>query len=115
MSVDKLKVAGRLRALREEKGVTQAQLANLCRVSRKTVVRWESGERLPDAEQFAWLMLYYNCNFRFMLGQIETKTFISADSIDWELWRVWFRLDGPQRVALREMARDLERVKVATR
>lgn len=106
--LDKLKVAGRLRALREEKGLTQTQLAGICNVADKTVARWERGERLPEPHIFAGLMLLYQANFRFMLGLIETKVFISADSIDIDLWRIWWRLDGPKRDALKDMARFLE-------
>ena len=38
-----------LRKLRDEKGLSQKELADKMYVTRSTVVRWESGSRLPDA------------------------------------------------------------------
>ena len=38
-----------LRRLRMEKGLSQQQLAEILYVNRSTVVRWETGSRLPDA------------------------------------------------------------------
>jgi non-specific serine/threonine protein kinase len=47
-----------LRALREARGVTQeGWAAHLC-VSRKTVLRWEAGERVPDAGAEAAILAY---------------------------------------------------------
>src|SRR5215207_11655362 len=47
-----------LRALREARGVTQeGWAAQLC-VSRKTVLRWEAGERVPDASAEAAILAY---------------------------------------------------------
>src|SRR5436190_19046644 len=40
--------AGRLRELREQKGLTQDQLATLAGVKRDAVARWESGRREPS-------------------------------------------------------------------
>ena len=34
--------------LRKEKGLTQAQLADLLNISNKTISRWETGEGYPD-------------------------------------------------------------------
>ena len=38
-----------LRKLREEKGLTQTELAKMLFVNHSTITRWESGTRLPDA------------------------------------------------------------------
>src|SRR5918997_1418256 len=47
-----------LRALREARGVTQGGWAALLGVSRATVQRWESGERVPDAGAEAGIIAY---------------------------------------------------------
>jgi len=39
-----------LRAMREARGVTQAGWAALLGVSRRTVLRWEAGQRVPTRE-----------------------------------------------------------------
>lgn len=41
-------IGARLRALREERGLTQAQLASLCRKSVETVSNFERGKTLPS-------------------------------------------------------------------
>ena len=38
----------RLSALRKEKGMTQAQLAEILNVSNKTISRWETAEGYPE-------------------------------------------------------------------
>lgn len=45
------RVAYRIRALREERGLTQDQLGHLSGIERKTVNRIERGHRTPDADQ----------------------------------------------------------------
>src|SRR5439155_8550550 len=47
-----------LRALREARGITQDGWAARIGVSRKTVQRWESGERAPDPGAEAALLAY---------------------------------------------------------
>ena len=47
--------ADALRKLRVEKGLTQQELADKMYVTRPTVVRWESGTRLPDTVMLAQL------------------------------------------------------------
>lgn len=44
-----------MRKLRMEKGLTQQELADKLFVTRPTIVRWESGSRLPDAVMLARL------------------------------------------------------------
>ena len=41
-------VGNRVFELRQKKGITQQQLANLLAISSKTVSKWESGRGLPD-------------------------------------------------------------------
>ena len=42
-----MRFAGALKKLREEKGLSQRELAEKMYVTRSTVVRWEKGSRLP--------------------------------------------------------------------
>ena len=44
-----------LKKLRTEKGLSQRELAGLVFVTRSTVARWESGNRLPDAAMISRL------------------------------------------------------------
>ena len=48
----------KLKQLRKEKGLTQAQLADAIFVSRSTIAKWENGLGLPRAESMAALETY---------------------------------------------------------
>ena len=47
--------ADSLKELRNKKGLSQQQLADLVFVDRSSVARWESGARMPDAIMIARL------------------------------------------------------------
>ena len=49
----------KLKQLRKEKGLTQAQLADAIFVSRSTIAKWENGLGLPSAESMAALETYF--------------------------------------------------------
>ena len=42
----------KLESLREQRGITRQELADLMNVTRQTVFRWENGERMPDILTF---------------------------------------------------------------
>lgn len=54
------KIGGFLKELRQEKQITQEQLAEQMGVSRRTVSRWETGNNLPDLSVLVELSDYYN-------------------------------------------------------
>ena len=49
----------KLKQLRKEKGLTQAQLADAIYVSRSTIAKWENGLGLPSAESMTALETYF--------------------------------------------------------
>ena len=55
--------ADTMKKLREEKGLSQNEIAKRMYVTRTAVSRWESGHRLPDAAMisptsWAWTSIY---------------------------------------------------------
>ncbi|KAA9302299.1 MULTISPECIES: helix-turn-helix domain-containing protein [Aerococcus] len=66
-------VAERLKALREEKGYTQKDLANLISANYETVRGWDYGKSLPKHEMLARLAKLYNVSIDYILGQTNTK------------------------------------------
>lgn len=52
-------LGGRIRALREERGVTQADFARAVFVARQTVSNWECGRTLPDVESLKLIASYF--------------------------------------------------------
>lgn len=58
------KIGAFLKRLRQEKQITQEQLAQQMHVSRRTVSRWETGNNLPDLSVLVELADYYEVDLR---------------------------------------------------
>lgn len=54
-----MELKDKIKALRTEKGLTQAQLAEALFVSRSTVAKWENGLGLPNADSMKALEAYF--------------------------------------------------------
>ena len=65
--MDQVKIGSFLKTLRNEKGLTQEQLAEVVNVSRRSVSRWETGSNLPDLDVLMELADYYNVELRELL------------------------------------------------
>lgn len=81
-------LAKRIRSLREGAGISQARLAELVFVSRQTVINWEKGRTLPDAES---------------LKRLSAAFGITLDAL----------LDERSEEYLRQTARDRRAIKIA--
>lgn len=57
--VDKIKIGNILRDLRNEKGITQEELAEKYGVSSRSVSRWENGNTMPELGILVELADYY--------------------------------------------------------
>lgn len=57
-----------LKQLRNEKGVTQEQLAEILGVSGRTVSRWETGRNLPDLSILVQISEYYQVDIKEILN-----------------------------------------------
>ena len=62
-----------LRRLRLEKGLSQRRLSELLFVDRSTVVRWETGSRLPDALLIARIAQALGVDVSVLLGAAAEK------------------------------------------
>ena len=78
--MDTGKTGAFLRELRRERGLTQEQLAERFRVSRRTVSRWETGSNLPELTILMELADFYGVDLRELLDG-ERK----AEQMDGEL------------------------------
>ena len=58
------KIGEFLKHLRNDKGLTQEQLAEHFYVSSRTVSRWETGRNMPDVEMLIELADFYNVEIR---------------------------------------------------
>lgn len=60
-------------------GLTQAQFAARLGVDRKTVVRWEAGERLPDGSSLLRFVQEFSADINYILtGQRSTSASVSV-------------------------------------
>lgn len=59
---------GRLKLLREEKGLTQKELADILKLSASSIAMYESGKRDPDTSTIKSLAVLFNCSTDFLLG-----------------------------------------------
>lgn len=72
--MDQKKIGAFLKELRKEKNITQEQLADEMRVSRRTVSRWETGSNMPDLDILIDLSEYYNVDLKDILnGQRKSE------------------------------------------
>lgn len=63
----------RLRGLRLEKDMTQADLAKVFELSTTTVASWEQGRSRPNIEEIAQIATYFNVSVDYLLGLTEEK------------------------------------------
>lgn len=65
--MDQQKVGNFLKELRKEKNITQEQLAEILRVSRRTISRWETGSNMPDFDLLIEIADFYEVDLRDLL------------------------------------------------
>ena len=63
-----IKFPERLKELREEKGLTRAQLAKILDVTPRMVAFWETGERMCSVETLILLSRALNASTDYLLG-----------------------------------------------
>ena len=66
--MDQVKIGRFLKTLRNERGLTQEQLAERLNVSRRSVSRWETGSNLPDLDVLMELADDYQVELRELLS-----------------------------------------------
>ncbi|MGF3073087.1 helix-turn-helix domain-containing protein [Facklamia sp. P12945] len=62
--MDQKKIGCFLKKLRNEKQLTQEQLANRLYVSQRTISRWETGSNIPDISMLLFLADFYDVDLR---------------------------------------------------
>jgi len=71
----------RLKKLREEKGVTQQQLADYLSVGRPTIAGYETKNKEPDYEKLTKIAKYFNCSVDWLLGITDHRTPSQPDKV----------------------------------
>lgn len=79
-----MKFSSRLKELREEKGMSQRELARALRFASSTLAMWESDARMPDAATLDKLSNYFGVTVDYLLGRTDRRQTPPADPIDAE-------------------------------
>ena len=62
----------RMRELREDHDLTQADIADLLQTTRQQVSKWETGVQMMGVDKYITLAKYYNVSVDYLLGLIDT-------------------------------------------
>ena len=81
-------IGKKLKKLREDKGLTQLDIAEFLRVSRTTYTQYETEKSEPDLATVLKLSEYFDVSLDYLLGKTDYRTYphIQAAHID---------VDGP--------------------
>lgn len=90
----------RIRALREERGIKQKDLARELSLSASTIGMYEQNRREPDLETLTRMARYFECSLDALTGQPPRNASETAEPLsvrEEELLRIWRRLDRDSR------------------
>lgn len=81
-------IGNRLKSLRDDKGLTQADVAKVLGVSRTTYTQYETGKSEPDLATVNRLAEFFNVSVDWLLGRTTVRTPIETiaahhDGEDW--------------------------------
>lgn len=62
------KFSERLKELREEKGLTQVQLAKAIGITQAGIAKWETGDRSPTIDSLIILVKFFGCTSDYLIG-----------------------------------------------
>lgn len=82
-------VGERIKNLRQQLGLTQAELADKVGFTSQTVSNWESGSREPDIEALVKLSSLFNVSLDFLLSGKKEEEKITLDDMDAEKRLSW--------------------------
>lgn len=74
----------RLRLLRKEKGLTQAQLAENLRLPRVTYTHYELGKRTPDLDMIIQMARFFAVSVDYLIGNSDLRRWEKSDRYDAE-------------------------------
>ena len=64
----------RLKELRDEKGLSQEQLAKEIGVRKNTIYRWETGDYRPSEQSSLLLAHCFNVPYAYLMGYVDDRT-----------------------------------------
>lgn len=67
------KLGERLNELRQERGITQQELADFFHISSSAISSYETGARIPDVDFLLELAKFYNISCDYMIGLSNSR------------------------------------------
>ena len=62
----------RLRDLREDRDLTQAEIAELLQTTQEQISKYETGKQMMGIDKYIKLAQYYNISLDYLTGMIDT-------------------------------------------
>lgn len=62
------RIGNKIKYLRNDKQLTQNQLANILNVTQDSISLWERGKRIPDTQYIYFLAKFFNVSSDYLLG-----------------------------------------------
>ena len=72
----------RLRDLRNEKGISQKELATALFVSQQTVAKWETDRSTPNPDMISKIAQYFEVSSDYLIGNSDFKTTAASSPTD---------------------------------
>lgn len=98
--------ADRLKELRNEKNITQVQLAELLGVSNGTVAMWETGKREPNYEMLNKLSEIFDKNIGYIIGYSNDASSVKMREKEAEQLGAWAAEDDFYETIMKYLALD---------
>jgi transcriptional regulator with XRE-family HTH domain len=79
---DRIKLAERLKELREERGLSRQQLGDALNLSPTAIAGYEQGYRVPKLGNMQDLASFFTVSLEYLIGKTDDKESISINSVE---------------------------------
>lgn len=108
----KKKIMLRLKEIREDRNLSQQEVATAIETSQTNIARWENGKNEPSYLQLVKLADFYNCSIDFLVGRDEDfskvtlQSQIVLSSEEKDLIKYYRGIEKPARLAIFNTAKS---------
>lgn len=102
----------RLKEIREDRNLSQQEVATAIETSQTNIARWENGKNEPSYLQLVKLADFYNCSIDFLAGRDEEfskltlQSQIVLSSEEKDLIKYYRGIEKPARLAIFNTAKS---------
>ena len=72
----------RIKELRAEKGILQADLAKLLKIGQATISNWENGRTEPDQDALREMSKFFDVSIDYILGNTDIKNPLTSEDMN---------------------------------